>query len=1512
MKSKAEHIMHLNRRKTGSPVMVFLSLAFLFLLNCESYSQVINNYGAAISLTNNVFMSSRHFYNIAGGDIFNNGTINLSGDYSSTSTTGGNGTFTLMGNWTHSAGLFTPGASTVLFNGADNQLITHPGETFFNLSVSNTGAAAAKKVTIANNITVQGTLSMSLGNIEAGTFILYLSNPLANSLNYTSTTGSRIFGKFERQVGETGNYLFPLGASYYNPANLRTNTAPSAGTILSEFFNIAPTGGVFPIKDPPVEISRPFTYGYWNLTARSGFASGNFNVNLRASGFIDSIHDDTRVIKRITGGNWEVDGTHVNADTVNSIVYRNNLTDGISGLGTQFALGRARPLIIKHPRDTTVCEDAFPFFKVIATGTPALKYKWYKVSTPADIEITNGAHYAGARTDSLTIRGAVLADTGYYYAIVTDRHKNFTRTDSAHLTVQKIPRAAIVLNVDQNHECSNINFDPITPGLTYWDNVTTYLWTRNNPSGITSSMPMSGSNLNFGDVITGSFTNLTDAPIKVTFLITPVGPTPRYCVGNPVPATVTVNPTPRVIPINVKPAICNNGSTEITLTTPTSMTKGAILFDYTVSLTGGGTLTGETTARTNLNPGYKIVLPYVNSSDTIQSVYYTVTPKASDGTLGCVYDSIRIPQVRVHPRPLQDFYISTPFLCEGASDGALTAELSKGSKPDIIKWERPWLGETTYTTTANTDILPVRYVGNYRVTVRDELGCSSVSSYILVSGAILDSYMYVKEKTNTFGTTCPESSDGELWIKETSGSTGIAPFVYSLIYNGTDTIVESDTLLTKESFNYYYNLRSGYYRLYLQDANGCYNVSYPGVEIIPPQVITVEFEKYEYPGTGNYNISCLAYSDGSVRIDSISGGSGGYKYKWTTISGTITGADTLDHLDNITAGKYYLTTTDLMGCVKVDSVTLTEPVGMILSDTLISNSADGNYNISCNGGNDGFINLTITGGSGNYLYSWTGPGGYTATTEDISGLKAGTYTCIVTDVNGCILTPNLSFDLTEPAALNITSVPSLAPDGSNNINCYGGTGSVDITITGGSAGNPYKYTWSTTNGSGLVDGSDDQTALSAGTYHLVVTDLNNCVATTDITLAQPTALGITLVPTHITCVTPGFANGSIDATVTGGVLPYNYTWSNGASGEDISGLTSGYYNVMVTDVNGCQIPDTALINMPPDVLFNKVLSDFDGYNASCYGSSDATININMTSGLAPFSFSWAGPGGYSSTDQYITGLAAGPYTLLITDANACTATEVITVTRPGRLSMNITLSEQGGYNINCAGDSTGTIGIVPVNNVGNVRYLWSDGLTSTSRSGLPAGDYGMIITDSNGCLADTTITLTQPDTIKITHETTLPLCPDKPDGEIRLTVTGGVVGTDYTYRWSDNSTTATISDLYSGLYSVTVSDMNGCLVTDTINLEPVKEACLEIPNAISPNGDLINDYWNIGQIDIYPEAEIKVFNRWGEIIWRSEKGYPQPWDGRTNGRLLPVDSYHYVIDLHNGSKPIVGNITIVR
>ena len=443
---------------------------------------------------------------------------------------------------------------------------------------------------------------------------------------------------------------------------------------------------------------------------------------------------------------------------------------------------------------------------------------------------------------------------------------------------------------------------------------------------------------------------------------------------------------------------------------------------------------------------------------------------------------------------------------------------------------------------------------------------------------------------------------------------------------------------------------------------------------------------------------------------------------------------------------------------------------------------------------------------------------------------------------------------------------------------------------------------------------EDQPSLTAGTYHLKVTDLNNCEQTIDITLTQPDPVSINFSVNNITCQAAGFDNGSIDLTVSGGASPYIFLWSDGSSSEDLSGLTEGYYRVTVTDANGCSKTDSARVNLPPPLTYSKSIADYNGYQISCNGIADGRITINPTNGEPPYNYIWSGPGGFSSGANEISGLLTGQYVLTITDNNFCTATETFDLTEPGIIGIAAVTSSSiaGGYNIDCAGSSTGSVEIEVVNTAGTVNFFWSDGLTGQARYELAAGDYRVIITDGNGCHADTTITLTEPDSIKLVYQITQPFCPDKPDGQIVLNVTGGVPGAGYSFTWSDASTSNNLSNIPAGRYSVTVSDLNGCMTISSMNVEALNETCLIIPDAISPDANGINDFWNIGLIELYPEVEITIYNRWGESIWKSARGYPQPWDGRSNGRDLPIDSYHYIIDLNNGSKPIIGNVTIVR
>jgi gliding motility-associated-like protein/uncharacterized repeat protein (TIGR01451 family) len=334
----------------------------------------------------------------------------------------------------------------------------------------------------------------------------------------------------------------------------------------------------------------------------------------------------------------------------------------------------------------------------------------------------------------------------------------------------------------------------------------------------------------------------------------------------------------------------------------------------------------------------------------------------------------------------------------------------------------------------------------------------------------------------------------------------------------------------------------------------------------------------------------------------------------------------------------------------------------------------------------------------------------------------------------------------------------------------------------------------------------------------------------------------------------------------------------------------------------------------PQIRYITKLSDFNGYNISCFNKTDGFILLNSMHYSGPLSYMWRGPEGFESSGDFVRRLGAGTYTVTISDINKCSIEDTISLKAPEKLSMRIepSISSDGAFNINCADEATGSIVVSPFNSIGSVTYLWKDGNSSASRDDLKAGEYKVIITDSNNCQADSSITLTQPEKMTAEFSVSLPYCPEKPDGEVKLVVTGGVQGNDYKYMWSDNSSSQVLSGIKSGVYQVEIIDLNGCSLKSAVIVNALHDLCLVIPEAISPNNDLVNDIWNIENSDLYPDIEILIYNRWGQLLWKSEMGYPKPWDGKSNGRVLPVDSYHYVIDLHNGMKPIMGSITIVK
>ena len=881
---------------------------------------------------------------------------------------------------------------------------------------------------------------------------------------------------------------------------------------------------------------------------------------------------------------------------------------------------------------------------------------------------------------------------------------------------------------------------PIPPSTTQCDSITTNIRLQ-SPSlfsnglitfrySVTTTGTVSGfstpvAGLPNNHIIADKLINLTDHFQIVTYTIVPVSPS--GCASGPSQViTVTVNPTPRIVATNNYPEICYVGTllapvnTQVVLTSPTVMTSGAIRFDYTISVTGGpGVIVGNTSPGTNLLPGHTINFTYQNNSAGLQSIYYSITPKVDNAI--CNPGKRVISEVKVHAQPLQNITVTKPLTCsDGAGLAALAAVISTGANPYQVVWNGPvgYYKEDSLTI-ANLSS------GKYVLKVTDNLGCNRKDSISILPVAARAYISADVIPPGNYNISCVGSSDGIILVSVTGGIT--APYNYTVLKNDTEVLytgifTNNLNLSDPTTFRYYTNLGAGSYTLKIRDVNGCENINRI-VFRVPPPISTV-LSKSTY--AGGFNISCRGYNDGSAWVQSISGGRGGYSYRWYTIDGLIPGPVNTNRIDNLIAGTYYLEIKDVLNCVQVESVVITEPAGMQLFSYQLSKSLDNDYNISCNGNSDGSILMTVSGGSGNYVYSWTGPGGYTASTKDISNLRAGTYTCTVRDLNGCILTPSPTFTLTEPTILEISSsTTSVSADGAYNINCYGAnSGWINLIVSGGSTAT-YKYNWSTTNGSGIVNGQKNQSLLTAGTYHVVVTDSNRCVTTKDITLTQPPDLVVHLTSTNITCQSPGFDNGAIDLTVSGGIAPYSYLWSNGAITQDLSGLTTGNYEVTVTDFNGCIKKASITVQLPPALNYSKVISDYNGFNISCNGMADGFINVNPTTGLAPFIYTWTGPNGFTSTTKNIASLRAGQYQLLIVDKNECRASETFTLTEPGKLSItySVPASNAGGFNLNCAGDSAGYINIVPVNQVNNVDYLWSDGIFGSSRTNLPAGSY---------------------------------------------------------------------------------------------------------------------------------------------------------------------------------------------
>jgi len=506
---------------------------------------------------------------------------------------------------------------------------------------------------------------------------------------------------------------------------------------------------------------------------------------------------------------------------------------------------------------------------------------------------------------------------------------------------------------------------------------------------------------------------------------------------------------------------------------------------------------------------------------------------------------------------------------------------------------------------------------------------------------------------------------------------------------------------------------------------------------------------------------------------------------------------------------------------------------------------------------------------------------------------AGLHTVTLETEFGCDSIFELT--LTLKPAPTITSVVS-----TDVTDCASPNGSLVITATGGSS---VQYS---IDGGATYQDNGTFTGLMAGTYPVVVLDASGCSESVSSIVSNVSGAAIDSV-TIVGAKCFGDNSGQItiySSTATQFSIDGGSTF---APTNLFYGLYAGSYDLVIEDDNNCQaFLNDVLITEPDSMYFDSVIIA----SVLCYGENTGSIEVFATGGTPGYIYNWYPSG----TGVAITDLAAGGYSVTVSDVNGCDLVRNnIQVTQPAAALETLTTVDE----IQCF-DGTGSITLDVSGGTPPYIYFWSDGSTSSVLPDINAGLYNFTVTDGNGCTTTGSLTLTEPEALQLQVLVIDPeTCPGTSDGSIDIAVTGGT-GT-YSTLWSNSTTNEDLSNATTGVYFVTVTDLNGCLVVDTLEMtsEGSVSTCIEIPDVFTPNSDGINDTWEIAHSELIGNLEIEVFNRWGQLIF-SFKGtgseyldVSKRWDGTYNGSDCPFGAYVYILKM-NDDEPINGLITIIR
>ncbi|MBT1698785.1 OmpA family protein [Fulvivirgaceae bacterium PWU4] len=668
--------------------------------------------------------------------------------------------------------------------------------------------------------------------------------------------------------------------------------------------------------------------------------------------------------------------------------------------------------------------------------------------------------------------------------------------------------------------------------------------------------------------------------------------------------------------------------------------------------------------------------------------------------------------------------------CFGEATGYVNVKVSGGTTPYKYKWNN---GDTTLSISK----VPA---GVYSLLATDRNGCTQNVSTTLSQPTKIE--RSVKSITNV---SCFGDNSGAIDIVV---SGGIGPYAYK--WSNAATTQDLD------------GVPAGKYNVTLTDANNCSTTL--DAEITQPTQLSVKIDTVT-------NIACYGDKKGVIKL-SVSGGVQPYIYSWSN------GAVTKDIAD-LPAGNYSVTVTDAKGCFKVATAKVTEPPVLVASVKEVKH-------ISCFGDQTGAISIEVAGGVQPYAYKWSNG----KTTQNLSGIVAGSYTVEISDKNGCKQT--LSAVITQPTKM-ATAIASV-----KNASCFNGKdGSVDIVVNGGKA--PYQYSWSN------KATTQDIVDLPAGTYTVQITDANGCKdSTLRATIKHPAELAASITKV-VDVLKYGDKTGSIDLAVSGGVAPYTYSWSNGAVTQSLKAIPGGNYSVIITDANKCEKVMSATIKQPP-ALDVKIASIKD---ITCNGQRTGAITVNVSGGSKPYKYVWSN----GDSTQNLNNVPAGDYSIKVIDANGYHQTVSTKIAQPSPLTAKL----DNLKTLACFNDNSGAAGVTVTGGMAPYKFAWSSGQSTEDLKGVPAGNYTLTVTDNAGCVVTLQADITQPQQFaaKVTDVDHIK-CKGESQGAIQLEVTGGV--TPYNYYWSNGVRTKDITKARAGQYTVKVADANGCISNVSTNI----------------------------------------------------------------------------------------------